>query len=72
MVQRVRAFLVPTIICVCHLGTGVFSGDHGGYLSLNASAIPGPGHSLEHSHGTFYCFVCFAPSRRAVLALLSI
>ncbi len=64
--------LVPTVICVCHSGTGVFSGDHGGYLSLNASAIPGPGRSLKHSLGTFYRFVCFAPSRRAGLALLSI
>jgi hypothetical protein len=51
-------FIVPTIICVCHSGTGVFSGDHCRYLSLNASAIPGPGCCLKHSHGTFYCFVC--------------
>ena len=36
------------------------------------SAIPGPGRSLKHSHGTFYRFVCFAPSRRAGLALFSI
>ena len=59
-------------ICVCHSDTGIFSGDHGGNLSLNASAIPGPGRSLKHSHGTFYHFVCFAPSRLAGLALLSI
>ncbi len=72
MAQRVHAFLVPTIICVYHSGTGVFSEDHDGYLSLNTSAIPGPGRSLKHSHGTFYRFVCFAPSRRAGLALLSL
>ncbi len=63
--------LAPTIICVCHSGTGTFSGDHCGYLSLDASAIPGPGHSLKHPHGKFYCFVCFTPSRGAGLAFLS-
>ena len=26
--------LVPTIICVCHSGTGVFSGDHGVFSLL--------------------------------------
>ncbi len=26
--------LVPTIICDCHSGTGVFSGDHGGFFLL--------------------------------------
>jgi hypothetical protein len=26
--------LVPTIICVCHSGTSIFSGDHGGFFLL--------------------------------------
>ncbi len=59
--------LAPTIIHICHSGTGAFSGDHCGYLSLDASAIPGPGRSLKHPHGTFYCFVCFTPSSSIVV-----
>jgi hypothetical protein len=61
-----------TIIHSCHSGTGTFSGDHCCYLSLDASAILGPGRSLKHPHGIFYCFVCFTPHWWARLPFLSI
>ncbi len=56
--------LVPTIICVCHSGTGVFSGDYGGFFLLL-------GYNLVHqARAIFLMYPCGSGLCRVVLRVL--